>query len=105
MRDLVPIALLIVDVAGGFTEARSFLITLQQKGVQAYNVELPGWTDKAVVAKKKATELGLVDQEGQPVFSRIAETLLVLDVLEAFPQESQRPDPPEPLVLTVTRRA
>lgn len=104
MRELVPFALTLVDLSGSYGAAMQWLSVLQQEGLAA----LPRFalsSDSRLLAEQRARELGLVNAQGEPQPPRMAQLLLVLDVLAAVP-EPGRPEPEsEPLVFTVPEEA
>ncbi len=100
MRELAPFVVTLVDLAGGFERAGEWVAEIQRTGVSAFD-QVGLTTDTRIVVEREARQLDLVDSEGRPVSSRIAELALVLDIIAAVPPP-RKPEPrSEPLVFTV----
>jgi hypothetical protein len=100
MREFVQLVTVLVDVAGGFERASEWVESIRGAGVRALD-EVGLTTDTRIVLDRELHKLGLVDEAGRPVESRIAELALVLDVLAAVPPPRKREARSEPLVFTV----
>lgn len=104
MRDLVPFALLIRNLTSSYTHASTWVHEFSSRGKIAFD-QLGLHGDAALILKRKATNVGLLSSEGQPQHVRLAELVLVLDILDAVPAPTPVPQMPEPLVFTVPQAA
>lgn len=100
MREFVPVAVTIAELAGGYEQGARWVQALQQRGLAALR-ELGLTTDVRVLIEEQARQLSLVDHGGSPQGPRLAQLLLVLDILSALPAPHVPPPPVEPLVYTV----
>lgn len=96
--------MLIRELTGSYTHASTWVNEFSTKGIAAIaHLGLHG--DAALVLRKKAISAGLLDSEGHPQHVRLAELILVLDILDAVPAPTSVPQLPEPLVFTVPQAA
>lgn len=104
MRDLIPLAVALRDVAGDFTQALDWTDALRSRGVQAFaDFGLHG--DPATVLRDKAKRCGVLTAQGTVDRVRVAELVVLLDALTALPV-ARTPSPHvHPLVFTVPRAA
>ncbi len=104
MRDLVPFVVMLTEVAGGINGARLWIETIQESGLEAFG-KLGVSSDVRLVAERQARDLGLVDANGSPNTVRLAQLVLVADIVSALPPPHTRMAPSEPLVFTVPPEA
>jgi hypothetical protein len=100
VRDLVAFVTTLADLAGGPEQAGHWISLIQQRGLHAFR-ELGLTTDSRVVAERQALELRLVDAEGRPQPVRLAQLVIVLDIVAAVPSHPQTSSRIDPLVFTV----
>lgn len=100
MRELVPLAAMLGRLAGGYQQAVGWLDTIGQRGasaLQIYGIS----ADATLVFADRARAVGLLHPDGTTDRVRLAQLLLVIDILSAVPVvEPVRPEP-QPLVFTV----
>src|SRR5437016_6236086 len=100
MRDLVPFVVMLTEMAGGVEGARLWVQTIQESGLDAFG-KLGVSSDVRLVAERQARDLGLVAVNGSPNVVRLAQLVLVADILSAVPPPQMHSAPSEPLVFTV----
>ena len=104
MRDLVPFAVLLTELLTDQRAVLAWVQRLQVDGAGALS-ELGLHGDAAMVLQGKARTVGLLDDRGCADPVRVAELILVLDVLAAVPKAAATPAEPPPLVFTVPQQA
>ncbi len=104
MRDLVPFVVMLTEMAGGVEGARRWIQTIQESGLDAFG-KLGVSSDVRLVAERQVRDLGLVDADGSPNAVRLAQLVLVADILSAVPPPQMRSTLSEPLVFTVPPEA
>lgn len=104
MRDLMPLAVALRDVAGGFQEALEWTDTLRARGPEALaGLGLQG--DRATVLLGKAKTCGVLSSQGQVDRVRLSELVVLLDALTALPKPPSPAPHVHPLVFTVPKAA
>jgi hypothetical protein len=104
MRDLVPFVVMLTEMAGGIDGARRWIETIQHSGVDAFR-EMGVASDARLVAEGQARDLGLVDANGSPNAVRLAQLVLVADIVSVLPPPTTPMTPSEPLFFTVPPEA
>lgn len=104
MRDLVPFVVMLTEMAGDAEGARRWIETIQESGLESFG-KLGVSSDVRLVAERQARDLGLVDPDGSPNAVRLAQLVLVANILSALPPPQMRSTPSEPLVFTVPPEA
>jgi hypothetical protein len=98
---LVPLAAALIDMAGGVERAASwtaaFLTTAGLDGLPASGLT----RDEKIFLDRETRRLGLLDATGQPRKDRVAELLLVLELISALPPPKKPVPTHEPLVFTL----
>jgi phosphatidylserine/phosphatidylglycerophosphate/cardiolipin synthase-like enzyme len=104
MRDLVGFVLLLNEIVGSHDGTTKWIAALEALGTGAFDA-LGVSSDVRVVAERRARELDLVDGRGLANRVRLAQLVLVADIVAAVPPTQARPVPEEPLVFTVPSEA
>ncbi|UOY00282.1 phospholipase D-like domain-containing protein [Blastococcus sp. PRF04-17] len=104
MRDLVPLATALADLAGGYAAALAWTDELGQRGAAAF-ASLGVRGDAAQMLRGKATTVRLLRTDGTVDRVRLAQMVLVLDTLAAVPPAQPAAVRENPLVFTVPRAA
>lgn len=104
MRDLVPLAITLADLAGGYSAALAWTDDLGRRGVDAFSA-LGLRSDAAIVLREQAKAARLVHEDGRPDRVRVAQLVLVLDTLASVPPAPPAAAHDNPLVFTVPRAA
>ena len=100
MRELVPLALMLQRLTGGPDHALAWADSIAAKG--QYALPLLGLhSDAGLVVNERARKAGLFAANGTVNRVRLAQLIIVLDVLAAVPQDQTAPPDTEPLVFTV----
>lgn len=104
MRELMPLAVALRDVSGGFEEALAWTDTLRARGPQALaGLGLQG--DRATLLAEKARACGVLSMQGQVDRVRLSELVVLLDALTALPSPPTPAPYVHPLVFTVPKAA
>ena len=104
MKDLIPLAVLLLDLTGGYDEAGRFVVEAAQQGRAALDtVGLQG--DRKLLVERKMIESHLFTPGGDPVHVRLAELTILLDVLKAVPPRPSPPPAEVPLLFTLPAAA
>ena len=102
MREMVPLAWMLQHLAGSSTQASQWLEIIGNRGVDALpSLGIRG--DAAVVFTDRARADGLLAADNSVDRVRLAQLVLVLDIIAAVPAAQPRPGQDEPLVFTVPR--
>ncbi len=100
MRDLVPLAAALIDMAGGVERAAYWTAAFLAAGSDGFPTS--GLTpDEKIFLDRETHRLGLLDASGQPRKDRLAELLLVLELISALPPPKKPLPTHEPLVFTL----
>ena len=100
MRELVEFLVILRDLTGSHEAAVQRVLGMQRQGVEALS-EAGLRSDVRAVAEKRAHDLGIVAESGEPVPVRIGELLLVADIMGAVPRAPAPKPALAPLVFTV----
>ena len=104
MRELVPLALMLQRLAGGPERALAWTDTIASKGSHALPLlGLRG--DAELVVADRAQTVGVLAADGTVDRVRLAQLVIVLDILAAVPHDPAAEPDAEPLVFTVPRAA
>lgn len=104
MRELVPLALMLQRLAGGPERALAWTDTIASKGRHALPLlGLRG--DAKLVVADRARTAGVFAADGTVDRVRLAQLVIVLDILAAVPRDPAAEPDAEPLVFTVPRAA
>jgi phosphatidylserine/phosphatidylglycerophosphate/cardiolipin synthase-like enzyme len=104
MRDLVPFAATIRLLAGSYAAALDWADVLSSHGAAAFSrLGLHG--DAPLVLGDRARAVGILSESGAADRVRLAELVLVLDILERVPLPVPAPPAQVPLVFTVPASA
>lgn len=104
MRDLVPFVVMLNEVAGGQEATLRWIGAIQNSGTDAF-AEMGVSSDVRLLAERQARELGLVDGTGKPNPVRLAQLVLVADIVSATLSPTPSVASVEPLVFTVPPEA
>lgn len=104
MRDLVPFVVMLNEMAGSNAGARRWIEAIQTSGLDAFG-DMGVASDARLVAEAQARDLGLVEANGSPNAVRLAQLVLVADIVSALPPRTTPTVPQEPLVFTVPPEA
>jgi PLD-like domain len=104
MRDLVPLAATLADLAGGYTAALEWTDELGTRGADAL-ARLGVRGDSALMLRERATAAALLRADGTVDRVRLAQMVLVLDTLATVPPAPPATTPENPLVFTVPQAA
>jgi hypothetical protein len=104
MRHLIPLAVALRDLAGGYAEALAWVETIRQDGESALaRLGLQG--DNRLWLRDKAEQACLLSADGCADSVRAAELVIFLDTLSALPPPAPALTRTEPLVFTVPSQA
>ena len=104
VRELVPLALMLQHLAGGCEQALAWTDTIASKGRHALPLlGLRG--DAELLIADRARTAGVFAADGTVDRVRLAQLVLVLDILAAVPHDPAGVPDAEPLVFTVPRAA
>jgi hypothetical protein len=104
MRELVPLALMLQRLAGEPGKALAWADSIASKGRSALPLfGLRG--DAELVVADRAQNVGLFASDGTADRVRLAELVIVLDILAATPHDKAETADAEPLVFTVPHAA
>jgi hypothetical protein len=104
VKELIAIAFLLRDITGGFEQAEALVAELLQRGRRALDTE-GIYGDRKLLLDRKLAEAGVLDGTGHPVRPRLAELIVLLDLLAAVPEATVVPAPDIPLLFTLPARA
>jgi hypothetical protein len=99
MRDLIPFAVTVQELVPR-PDRPAWLDSFVASGMRAI-ADLGVKGDHALTLHAQAAHLGLVDDRGQPRQVRMAQFVMVMDLLEAIPIRPLAAPTPEQLVFTV----
>jgi hypothetical protein len=100
VKDLIPVAVLLLDLTGGYDDAERFLVGAMQHGRRGLDsIGIQG--DRRLLVERKMTEANLFASDGGPVQVRLAELTVLLDVLKAVPPRPSPPPAEVPLLFTL----
>lgn len=104
MKDLIPLAVLVLDITGSYEDATQFVTSAMQRGQAALDeVGLQG--DRKLLVQRKMTDAALFQPDGRPGLVRLAELTVLLDVLRSVPPRPSPPPPDVPLLFTLPKAA
>jgi hypothetical protein len=104
VRELVPLALILQRLAGGPEKALAWADSIASNGRNALPMlGLRG--DAELVVADHARTAGLFASDGTADRARLAELVIVLDILAAVPHDQQETADTQPLVFTVPHAA
>src|SRR5450759_1661499 len=97
VRELVPLAVMFRDLAGGSTEALSWTDSIAAHGVGAFSrLGLHG--DIVLLLADKIRAVGILASNGKVDRVRLAELVVVLDIIGRVPPPAAHTDANSPLV-------
>jgi hypothetical protein len=104
MRDLVPLAVTLRDLAGGYVEAQKWLEVVRRDGELALaRLGLHG--DGRLLLRQKAHDCGLLAPDGSCDTVQAAQLVILLDTLSVLPAPAPSSVQTQPLVFTVPSQA
>src|SRR5665213_2528260 len=104
MKELVPVAVLLRDLAGGYGQAMVYAQMLSERELDALS-EMGVTGDRRLVLERRLVKASLLSADGSPVRTRVAELTILLDVLGALPADPDTSSPDQPLLYTVPTTA
>lgn len=104
VRDLVPLAVMFRDLAGTSAAALSWTDSIAAHGAGAFS-QLGLHGDITLLLADKARSAGIVTGDGTVDRVRLAELVVVLDIVGRVPPPARHSPAEAPLVFTVPKRA
>jgi phosphatidylserine/phosphatidylglycerophosphate/cardiolipin synthase-like enzyme len=104
VRELVPLAVVLQRLAGGPEQALAWVDTIASKGRSALS-QLGLHSDAKLVLADQAQTAGLFVADGKVNRVRLAQLVIVLDILAMIPRDPVIAADAEPLVFTVPHAA